>query len=215
LHNDTDIQKVKPLLETGTCVLEAWVTAKQRIVTNLVRDQHGQTILYPSSETKLVNNKLYQAITPAQIDQTIEVEVNRIAKNISDQFNFVGFMSLELFITDNGFIYLNEISTQPHESLNYTSDFSRLSHYEALIKAVTGMPIIEENKLSVQTIQVPFYKEHVNNVIQQMQIKPGWVFTFYPQLTKGNQAGYILIPTDDVEKTETLLEDANLWSLGN
>jgi len=215
LYNDTDIQKAKTLLETGTCVLEAWVSTEQRIVTNLVRDQHGQTILYPSSEMKLVNDKLYQAITPAQIDQTIEVEINRIAKNISDQFNFVGFVSLELFITDKGFIYLNEISTQPHESLNYTDDFVQLSHYEAFIKAVTGMPIIEEEELPIQTIQVPFYNEHINNVVQQMQIKPDWTFTFYPQLTEENQAGYILVPTDNIEKTETLLEDANLWSLGD
>lgn len=213
LHNDTDIQKAKPLLNTGTCVLEAWVDIKKRIVANLVRDQHGQTLIYPNSEMELINDQLYQAVSPVQVDQAVEVEINRIAKNISDQFRFVGFMSLELFITDNGFIYLNEVSTQPHEVLHYTNDFAHLSHYEAFIKAITGMPIIEEQGMITQTIQIPFYTNHVNKVKQQMQIKPNWKFNFYPQPTDKKQLGYILIPTDDLQKTRKLLEDVDLWSL--
>lgn len=210
LNNDTDIQKAKPILAKGTAVLEASLDVERRLIVNVVKDQYNNTIIFPISEVEFEGSRLVYSLSPVDIDSEVEEEIKRVAQDISSQFSFVGCLSVEVLLTPNGFLYVNELSTQTHHVLSYTSDFTSLSHYDALIKAVAGMPVPEDIYSYTKTVVVPFNTSQLSRVYQQMQIKPDWHFTFYPWELISGEAGYIVIPTDDFDRTLDLLEDTNL-----
>lgn len=217
LYSDEDIQGAKRVLNTGACVLEAWIPKERELCIALVKDSEGNVLTYPVTETVYRNDTLYQAITPARIHPEMEEEVVRVAQTIAEQIEFTGVIAVELFATSSGSLYVNELVAHPHEAFHYTVEGSNLSQYEAHIRVVCGMPLPSEIKLQESAIVVPFHKEHLERIHHQTQIKSNWKFTFHPQAdeTTRDEAGHITILTEHVEKTLTLLSDIDLWSSNN
>lgn len=214
LYGEEDIEGANKILNNGTGVMEAWIPKEKELCIALAKDGNGTIVTYPVTETTYRNGKLYQAITPARIHPEMEEEIERVAKSVADELDFVGVIALEFFATSSGSLYVNELVAHPHEAFHYTIDIEGLSQYEAHIRAVCGMEVPSViNKVSY-SVMVPFYKEHLQTIYRQVQIKPNWHFSFYQSETETlrEECGHITISTDDLDQTLTLLSDIDLWS---
>jgi 5-(carboxyamino)imidazole ribonucleotide synthase len=217
LYGEEDIEGAQKFLNKGTCVMEAWIPKERELCIALAKDGEGNIATYPVTETIYRNDALYQAITPARVYPEMIEEIERVARLIGEQFNFVGVIAIEFFATSSGSLYVNEVVAHPHEAFNYTMDSEGMSQYEAHIRAVCGMNVSSIKELNNGAVMVPFHQEHIDTVYHHARIKPDWHFTFYQGAEDQvwDEIGHITIPTRQLEQTLTFLADIDIWSINN
>ncbi|MGL5888575.1 MAG: ATP-grasp domain-containing protein, partial [Bacteroidia bacterium] len=78
---------------------------------------------------------------PAQIPATVEAEAQRIACEIADKLGITGLLAVELFLTRDGKVLVNEIAPRPHNSGHQTIEGNITSQYEQHLRAIFGLPL--------------------------------------------------------------------------
>src|SRR5699024_7294920 len=145
----------------------------------VARNRDGQEISYPVSEMVFRGDNLHQVITPARISIEVEEEVKRIALYISRRLDVIGSLSLELLVTATGTLYVNTLIFGPHIAEGYTLSYSNLTHLESQLKGIMNLPL-DTPMVHMDSVLVPFHKEHLEKITRQIPIKPNWTFYFYP-----------------------------------
>lgn len=80
---------------------------------------------------------------PAQISEDIDAKAQEIAKNVCAKFGIQGLLAVELFLTPEGEILVNEVAPRPHNSGHHTIESHSISQYEAHLRGVLSLPIAE------------------------------------------------------------------------
>lgn len=212
LHDEDDIKKCASLLQSGTCVLEAWIPFEREISVMVARNEAGDLTVFPVSENIHRNNILHQSIIPARVDHEVEEEVERIARTIAENVFLVGVLGIEMFLTSAGTIYVNEMAPRPHNSGHYSIEACSLSQFDAHIRAICGWPLPEVDLLS-EAVMVNILGEHLEETKRQIQLKPEWNFHYYgkKEARKGRKMGHITILTENIEKTLASIMDTGIW----
>lgn len=209
LFSEGDIDASADYLNQGTCVLEAWIHSEKEVCLALVKNKNGELSTFAITEMKYKDDQFYRSIAPVQIESEMEQEINRIGRVIAEELDFVGVMAVEVFSTESGALYVNEIVAHPHRAFHYTFDFPNNSQYEALIKAVTGWPVNVSSRLTDTVVMNLIRADQKEWMYTQAQIKPDWLFTFYDNVSESgtSEFGHIVIPTKQVNKTLAQLAD--------
>lgn len=213
LYGEEDIEQASTLLQKGVCVLEALIPYERELEITVARNRDGQQISYPVSEMVFRGDNLHQVITPARISIEVEEEVKRIALYISRRLDVIGSLSLELLVTATGTLYVNTLIFGPHIAGGYTLNYSNLTHLEAHLKGILNWPL-DTPMVHMDSVLVPFHKEHLEKITRQIPIKPNWTFYFYPDITKKireREMGFVLIPSKEMEQTLETLSTIDLW----
>lgn len=210
LYSEEDIENAKAFLSRGTCVLEAWIISDKELCLGIVKDKDGEIQIYPVTEMKYRHDEFFQSISPARIEEVITNEIERIGRLIAENIDFVGVMAVEIFSTESGALYVNEIVAHPHRANHFTFNLPKVSQYEALIKTVTGWPF----KLDIQDrdrlIMRPLSIDKLNQAYTLAQLKKNWDFTFYGNQSSESteEVGHVTIETQNVKETLVQLNDA-------
>ncbi|MBW8684497.1 5-(carboxyamino)imidazole ribonucleotide synthase [Chitinophaga rhizophila] len=125
------------------CVLEELVDIKHEISVIVARNEHGAVKCYDPvmmvfSEEKFV---LDFQVAPAQLDESLLKEANALAEKIADALQLVGILAVEMFVTKDNKILVNELAPRPHNSGHHTIEASITSQYEQLLRAILGLPL--------------------------------------------------------------------------
>ena len=80
-------------------------------------------------------------ICPARIDEKIAQKAQEVALKVSNAFNHVGLLAVEMFQTENDEILINEVAPRPHNSGHHTIEASYTSQFEQHIRAILGLPL--------------------------------------------------------------------------
>ncbi|MCM3412396.1 5-(carboxyamino)imidazole ribonucleotide synthase [Metabacillus litoralis] len=141
LRSDQDLEEAKQLLSQGTCILEKWVAFEKEISVIVTRSVSGETKTFPVAENVHKDNILYQSIVPARVSDEVIQKAEQLAIKLSNSFVLVGTLAVEMFLTKNGDIYINELAPRPHNSGHYTIDLCETDQFEQHIRAVCGLPL--------------------------------------------------------------------------
>ena len=131
---------------TDTAVLiEERIDFEFEVSIIAARDQFGDIVCYPVVENQHQNSILLSSIAPAPLisseqQQTLE----RYARTLLQELNYVGVLTVECFVTQNG-ILINEIAPRVHNSGHWTLQSGLHSQFEQHIRAVTGMPLVHQS----------------------------------------------------------------------
>jgi 5-(carboxyamino)imidazole ribonucleotide synthase len=85
---------------------------------------------------------------PAQISEAINTEAQNIAKQVCKNFGLQGLLAVELFLTKDNIILVNEVAPRPHNSAHHTIESHSVSQYEAHLRGVLGLDF-QPNKSNV------------------------------------------------------------------
>lgn len=85
---------------------------------------------------------------PAQISEAINNEAQSIAKQVCKNFGLQGLLAVELFLTKDNTILVNEVAPRPHNSAHHTIESHSVSQYEAHLRGVLGLDF-QKNKSNV------------------------------------------------------------------
>ncbi|WP_163653762.1 5-(carboxyamino)imidazole ribonucleotide synthase [Listeria sp. PSOL-1] len=212
IHTESDIDKAGELLKYGSCVLEAWVPFDKEISVIVARNNRGQIETFPVSENIHRNNILHQSIVPARIEVEVEEEAANIAKRLAGFLRLQGVLAVEMFVTNAGAIYVNELAPRPHNSGHYTIEACNISQFTEHIRAICGLPLLKP-ELIKPAVMVNILGQHVTDVNNQMGDYPHWFIHYYGkrEMKVNRKMGHLTILTKDTNDALTELAKTKIW----
>ncbi len=125
------------------CIAEALVPFKNELAVIVVRNPSGEVKTYPVVEMEFhpEANQVEYVICPARINAKVAKKAVEIALNVSESFNHVGLLAVEMFQTENDEILVNEVAPRPHNSGHYSIEASYTSQFENHLRAILNLPL--------------------------------------------------------------------------
>lgn len=107
----------------------------------LTRGQNGEIAAYPVVETIQCDHICHLVKAPAAIPSALSVRAAEVARKAVETVGAVGTMGVEMFLTSNNEILINELAPRVHNSGHYTIEACVCSQFENHIRAVLGWPL--------------------------------------------------------------------------
>ncbi|UUV20231.1 5-(carboxyamino)imidazole ribonucleotide synthase [Paenimyroides aestuarii] len=125
------------------CIAETMIPFKNELAVIVARSASGEIKTYPVVEMEFhpEANQVEYVICPARIDETVANKAREIALKVSESFNHVGLLAVEMFQRADDEILVNEVAPRPHNSGHYSIEASYTSQFEQHIRAVLDLPL--------------------------------------------------------------------------
>ena len=135
------------------CIAEEMIAFKNELAVIVVRNVSGEVKTYPVVEMEFhpEANQVEYVICPARIDAKIAQKAIQIALKVSEHFNHVGLLAVEMFQTQDDDtsathelaqqILVNEVAPRPHNSGHYSIEASYTSQFENHLRAILNLPL--------------------------------------------------------------------------
>lgn len=123
------------------CVLEGLVDFACEVSVIVARGPDGGEAAYDAVENRHKQGILDETIAPARIVATVGDEAKRIALTLARGLDLVGVLAVEMFVTRDGRVLVNEMAPRPHNSGHWTIDACATSQFEQLVRAICGLPL--------------------------------------------------------------------------
>ncbi|KYD10223.1 5-(carboxyamino)imidazole ribonucleotide synthase [Heyndrickxia sporothermodurans] len=207
-----DSIEAKKLLEYGACVLESWVEFEKEISVIVTRNVNGDMECFPVGENIHVDNILHQTIVPAHINKHIEVAAFQLAEKIAEHIELIGTLAVEMFLTADGQIFVNELAPRPHNSGHYSIEACDFSQFDQHIRAICNWPLKSPSLLK-PVVMVNILGQHVEKLMEQIPLQSEWSIHLYgkSQAKYQRKMGHITVLTDNIERTLSQLNDSGIW----
>ncbi|WP_114751567.1 5-(carboxyamino)imidazole ribonucleotide synthase [Pleomorphovibrio marinus] len=124
-------------------LLEKFVDFEKELAVIVARNEKGETKTFPVVECAFhpVHNLVEFLFSPAEIAPSLEKEARILAERVIDQLGMVGILAVELFLTKEGELLVNEIAPRPHNSGHHTIEANWVSQFEQHFRSVMNMPL--------------------------------------------------------------------------
>ena len=113
--------------------------AEVSVVT--ARGVDGAVASFPVVENRHEHHILRRTIAPAEVTAAIAAEAVTLAERVAREIGLVGLLAVEMFLTRDGRLLVNELAPRPHNSGHWTIDACPTSQFEQLVRAVCGLPL--------------------------------------------------------------------------
>jgi len=129
------------------CIAEEMVPFKDELAVIVARSVSGEVKTYPVVEMEFhpEANQVEYVICPARIDEKVAQKATEVALKVSEAFNHVGLLAVEMFQTVDDEILVNEVAPRPHNSGHYSIEASYTSQFENHLRAILNLPIGNTN----------------------------------------------------------------------
>ena len=130
-------------IKEGACMAEELVAIEKELGIIVCRSPKGETRCYPCVEMEFhpEANQVEYVLSPARISKEVAKKAEKIALAVSKAFQHVGLLAVELFLTKDGEIWVNEVAPRPHNSGHYSIEASYTSQFEQHIRALLDLPL--------------------------------------------------------------------------
>ena len=124
-------------------VLERLVDFEKELSVIVARSVNGEIKSYPVVECEFnpEANLVEFLFCPANINKTIEKEAIKIAIDVAEKLGIVGILAVELFLTKDGKILVNEVAPRPHNSGHQTIEGNVTTQFEQHLRAILNLPL--------------------------------------------------------------------------
>lgn len=124
-------------------VLEEFVPFVKELAVIVARNESGEIATFPLVEMEFnpEANLVEFIFSPAHVSVETEHKAKFIATDIADKLNHVGLLAIELFLTEDGEVLVNEIAPRPHNSGHHTIEACFVSQYGMHLRAILNMPL--------------------------------------------------------------------------
>ncbi len=122
-------------------LLEKLIDFEKEIAVIVSRNERGEISSYPAVEMIFhpEANLVEYLFSPARLKQSIAVEADRIAKEVIEKLDMVGLLAVEMFVTKDQTVLVNEIAPRPHNSGHQTIEGNVTSQYEQHLRAILNL----------------------------------------------------------------------------
>lgn len=218
---ETALTAYEELAGLGTeLVLEQFVSFECEISVIAARNPQGEIRTFPPAENVHVNNILHTSVVPARVSSELQLEAQQLAAKIAESMGAVGLLAVEMFVTRDGQLYVNELAPRPHNSGHYTMEACSTSQFEQHVRAICGLPLADTCLLS-PVVMVNVLGEHIEAVIDRFAKKDADAdeLGVVPKLhlygkadaKTGRKMGHINLLCHDVQHALDWIDKTNIW----
>ena len=143
------INDIDSLINTE-CILEEKVKIKKELSVIVSRNVAGDIKSFPVVEMEFnkLSNLVEYVICPAKISRDLEKKALKIAETVAKNFEIVGLLAVELFLTKDGKILINEVAPRPHNSGHHTIECCKTSQFDQHLRCILDLPLGETSLLT-------------------------------------------------------------------
>ena len=136
-HSDLD------QLPNGECIAEDLIHLKNELAVIVARNPKGEIKSYPVVEMEFhpEANQVEYVLCPARIPESVAKKATDVALKTAAAFQHVGLLAVEMFLTQNHNILINEVAPRPHNSGHQTIEASQTSQFEQHLRAILNLPL--------------------------------------------------------------------------
>jgi 5-(carboxyamino)imidazole ribonucleotide synthase len=125
------------------CVIEALIPLACEVSVLVARTENGDTTTWPVAENLHRDGILDVSIVPARVSPALIDNARGIATAVAAKLDYRGVLCVEMFVTTDGAVLVNEIAPRPHNSGHYTIDACVTSQFEQQARVLAGLPLGE------------------------------------------------------------------------
>jgi 5-(carboxyamino)imidazole ribonucleotide synthase len=133
---------------------EKFVPFVKELAVMVARSKDGAVKTYPVVETIHQRNICVEVLAPATVDSGVAKKASKLAQEIVEKLNGAGVFGIEMFLTSDNKILINEIAPRVHNSGHYTMDACVTSQFEQHIRAITGLPLGDTKMLVPAAVMI-------------------------------------------------------------
>ncbi|MCF8714022.1 5-(carboxyamino)imidazole ribonucleotide synthase [Joostella atrarenae] len=203
-------------LPNGECIAEKMIPFKNELAVIVARDPHGNVKTYPVVEMEFhpEANQVEYVICPARIDKKVADKAQEIALKVSEAYEHVGLLAVEMFQTEDDKILVNEVAPRPHNSGHYSIEASYTNQFEQQIRAILGLPLGNtESKVAGIMVNLVGDENYTGAVvyknIEKIMAMEGVTPHIYGkrETRPFRKMGHVTIVNEDVTKARVIAEE--------
>ena len=139
VKNDQQIEN----LPDQACLIEDKIDLSHELSVIVARNESGETVSYPVVEMEFhpTANQVEYVISPARIDQNIQIKAKTLAEQVAHKMQVVGLLAVELFLTKDEGLLINEVAPRPHNSGHVTLEANYTNQFEQYLRAILNLPL--------------------------------------------------------------------------
>jgi len=141
ISSPEEIQKGYDYFKTKNLMLEKFIPFKMEVSVIAARNTKGEIKTYPVVENIHENNILRETIAPARISDKASEKAEKIAHTTMNVLKGAGVFGIEMFVTSDDEILINEIAPRVHNSGHHTLQSSETSQFEQHLRAILGLEL--------------------------------------------------------------------------
>ncbi|HTY41892.1 MAG TPA: 5-(carboxyamino)imidazole ribonucleotide synthase [Thermoanaerobaculia bacterium] len=126
---------------SGEAILEKLIDFRSELSVVAARGVGGEFRHYGAIENRHEAHILDVSVAPADLPGETVREATEIARAVLEGLDVIGVLCVEMFLTSDGRLLINEIAPRPHNSGHLTFDASVTSQFEQQLRAVCGLPL--------------------------------------------------------------------------
>jgi 5-(carboxyamino)imidazole ribonucleotide synthase len=138
---DTSLAEAWEALGSDDAILERMVAFTTEISVIAARGLDGSIVCFPATENSHEGGILRRSVVPARIAPEVAAAARHAAETLIAALDMVGLLAVEMFVTADGEVLINEIAPRPHNSGHWTQDGCATSQFEQFVRAVAGLPL--------------------------------------------------------------------------
>ncbi len=220
INNERELKALSERSEKGSLMVEEYIPFERELAIMAARSVTGEIVTYPLVETYQKDQVCHWVIAPAKVSERVELEAKKIAEHLLTQLEVVGIFGIELFLTSEEKLLVNEIAPRTHNSGHYTLDACDISQFEMQLRAVTGKSLgsTELNSLVAVMVNLLGY-ENSHDDYQEKRDKIAQIPNSYihwygkSESRPGRKLGHVTVLIKDNKiKPETIAQEIeSLW----
>lgn len=212
------IRKIEDLegLPEGECIAEQMVNFKNELAVIVARNSSGEIKTYPVVEMEFhpEANQVEYVICPARIEDNVAQKAREIALKVSEKFQHVGLLAVEMFQTQNDEILINEVAPRPHNSGHYSIEASYTSQFEQHLRAILDLPLgntdskvagVMVNLVGAEGFSGDVVYENIEKILQLDGVIPH--IYGKKQTRPFRKMGHVTITNHDIQKARKIAEE--------
>lgn len=122
-------------------IVEEFVDFAMEVSVIVARGLDGAVSCFDAVENRHRNHILDLTLAPARIGADLAAAALSIARRLAAAMDLVGLLAVEMFVSREGELLVNEMAPRPHNSGHWTIDACPASQFELHIRAVAGLPL--------------------------------------------------------------------------
>ncbi len=190
-------------------LLEKLIDFDKEISVIVARNEAGEVKTFPAVELVFhpEHNLVEYLLSPAVIKKAVEEKAEEIAISLIEKLGMVGLLAVEMFVTKEGEVLVNEVAPRTHNSGHQTIEANFTSQFEQHIRAILNMPLgATDTKISSAMVNLLGEDNYTGEAKYEgleavLKMKGTYVHLYGKKLTKPfRKMGHVTIIDRDVEK---------------